>query len=99
MVKIRPMNGFLIVEKDPTPDKIHEIVLPEMNSIRPASGTVRDVAPDLVGDYEPGMKLLFGKHAGESFTVEDSTGHKVTCTSLHRTEIQAWIPKDAVVSA
>ena len=85
-VRMRPMNGFVVVSKDPLPNKAGEIVLPEQNSMRPVSGRVLIPSPSLANDYPEGTRVLFGKHAGETFKVEEQV-----VTLLHSSEIQAWI--------
>ncbi len=82
----RPLNGFVLAVKDELPDSIREIKLPSQNSMRPSSGVVL-VASDEACDLLPGDKVLFGRYAGEVFTINE-----VKLTILHRSEIQARIP-------
>ena len=90
---MRPMNGFLVVKKDPVPKNIAGIVLAEQNSLRPCSGKVVIPSPSLQEDYPEGTRVLFGKFAGETFSVDG--GDPVTL--LHQREVQAWIPADVEV--
>lgn len=92
-VKIRPLGQFLVVVKDVLPSNVGEIILPEQNTMRPVSGKVMVASPSLQNDYPEGTRVLFGKHAGEVFSVEEGQ----PLTLLHASEIQAWIPADVDV--
>jgi len=92
-VKLRPLGQFLVVVKDPTPSNVGEIILPEQNTMRPSSGKVLVASPSLENDYPEGTRVLFGKHAGETFSIEKGE----PLTLLHASEIQAWIPADVNV--
>lgn len=56
-----PVNGILVVRKDPEPETVGEIVLPQQRQARPQTGTiVMSDAPN----YRPGEQIVFAPHSG-----------------------------------
>ena len=56
-----PVNGILVVKKDPLPDKIGEIALPQQRQARPQTGEI------LMSDhpeYLAGTRIVFAPHSG-----------------------------------
>lgn len=56
-----PVNGILVVRKDPLPDKIGEIHLAQQRQARPQTGEI--LMSDHEG-YEAGQRIVFAPHSG-----------------------------------
>lgn len=56
-----PVNGILVVRRDPLPDSVGEIALPQQRQARPQTGTILATASP---DFLPGLQIVFAPHAG-----------------------------------
>lgn len=56
-----PVNGILVVRRDPLPEKVGEIHLAQQRQARPQTGTILSSASS---DFLPGIQVVFAPHSG-----------------------------------
>ena len=59
--RVRPMNGWILVERDELPEKYGEIYAPLQRATRPTSGVI--LASD-TPSYAVGDRVLFSQYGG-----------------------------------
>lgn len=56
-----PVNGILVVRRDPLPDKVGEIHLAQQRQARPQTG---EILMSDNADYLAGERIVFAPHSG-----------------------------------
>lgn len=73
--RVRPVNGWLLVERDELPEKYGEIYAPTQRATRPTSGLI--LASD-TATYAVGDRVLFSQYGGILASI---SGKLVLCLS------------------
>jgi chaperonin GroES len=78
-VSFRPINDRVLVEREASAEKVGALYLAAEAQVKPSWGKVIAVGPGKLLDsgerqpmsVEPGMRVCFGKYAGEELALDD----------------------------
>jgi chaperonin GroES len=97
-VELTPLGNRVIVERDPAPEKVGNILIPDNAKEPPKKGTVIAIGPGLrcpdngifiETSLQPGERIMFGPYVGVEVAIEGDDGQKVTRLIMREDEVLA----------
>lgn len=87
------LGDKIAVTKDPTPDRVGMIELPEKARRRPSSGLVVSTGPNCPDYLSLGVRVIFNQAAGTAIRVDEQA-----YLILTPDEVLAWLPWEVSIA-